>query len=126
MSAYKEVRALQAWLRRDKKRYRPSTDPLFLRRDAVQYANDCAFCNPAPGKKDDPKERERWASRWLERFRSTEGGRAMVVDAEAEASRALANSNEARERGRAAEAERHLAASQRWLDKANDLRGWGE
>lgn len=60
----------------------------------------------------------------------TELGRAAIqaaiVHAEAEAARHLGNYNEETTRGDTVKATRSLAASQRWLDKANDLRGWGE
>ena len=66
MTAYREVRSLQAWLRRDKKRYRSASDPLFTKRGLIQRANEFTFCNPSPGSDDDA--RERWAQRWLANF----------------------------------------------------------
>lgn len=68
MTAYKEVRSLQAWLRRDKKRYRTASDPLLAKRYLIQRANDYTFCNPRPDHKNDPAMCERWAERWLKNF----------------------------------------------------------
>jgi hypothetical protein len=48
-----------------------------------------------------------------------------IVHAEAEAARHLGNYNEEIERGANKTAEKSLEKSQRWLDKANDLRGQG-
>lgn len=47
-----------------------------------------------------------------------------IVDAEARSGTALADANEAAERGAKATAERLYQRSQYWLDKANTLRGW--
>ena len=47
-----------------------------------------------------------------------------IVEAEAKAAQYLGNANEDREAGRSDE--RNLERAQRWLDKANNLRGWGE
>lgn len=47
-----------------------------------------------------------------------------ISDAEAKGSMALADANEAAERGATKTAERLLERGQRWLDKANKLRGW--
>jgi hypothetical protein len=62
-------------------------------------------------------------------YEVTEAGKAqlqrLIAEAESEASRALGNSNEAREAGDIAKADRILERSQHWLDEANDLRGWG-
>lgn len=52
-----------------------------------------------------------------------------IADAEAKAGTALGNYNEAVETGRrvlGVSAEQWLERSQRWLDRANDLRGWGD
>ena len=46
-----------------------------------------------------------------------------IMNADAEASSALGNSNEAREAGNVKGAERWLARAQVYLDEANDLRG---
>ncbi len=54
-----------------------------------------------------------------------EAARWLIADAEARAAAALGDANEARARGAIAQAERLLARSQRALDEANDLRGWG-
>jgi hypothetical protein len=49
-----------------------------------------------------------------------------IVHAEMMAARYLGNYNAAMEAGRAKSAEKLLAKSQHWLDRANDLRGWGD
>lgn len=49
----------------------------------------------------------------------------LVIEAEARSGTALGNYNEAKERGNSKRAEQQLAASQEWLDVANELRGWG-
>lgn len=52
-----------------------------------------------------------------------------IADAEARSSNALGNYNEAVETGRrihGVSAEQWLDRSQRWLDRANDLRGWSD
>lgn len=46
--------------------YLRSADDRTVVRDAVQHANDCTFCNPAPNSDDAAKER--WASRWLKHY----------------------------------------------------------
>lgn len=68
MGSFEEVRALQRWLRKDIKRFRPTTDPLSKRREAVQYANDCCFGNPSPEHRLDSVLRNLWADRWLACF----------------------------------------------------------
>lgn len=65
MSAYKEVRSLQAWLRRDKKIYRRPSDQLMEKRARIQRANDCTYANPAPHLRGNPEACDRWARRWL-------------------------------------------------------------
>jgi hypothetical protein len=47
-----------------------------------------------------------------------------IADCDAIAARYLANGNQAKERGARAAAERWYEKSQRWLDRANKLRGW--
>lgn len=50
-----------------------------------------------------------------------------IADAEAKASTALGNANEAREKGRpTSTVERYEATAQKWLDAANRLRGHGD
>jgi hypothetical protein len=49
-----------------------------------------------------------------------------IADAEAKSAMYLGNANEHTEAGRPEAAQRDLDRSQRWLDKANELRGWGE
>lgn len=49
-----------------------------------------------------------------------------ITHAEAMAARYLGNYNEELEAGRTKGAEKMLAKSQHWLDRANTLRGWGE
>jgi hypothetical protein len=49
-----------------------------------------------------------------------------IAHAEAEAARHLGNYNEEIARGAVKTAEKSLDKAQRWLDRANDLRGWGE
>lgn len=51
--------------------------------------------------------------------------REQIIDAEANAARHLGNYNEHREAGRLALAERSFWSAQKWLDRANDLRGMG-
>jgi hypothetical protein len=48
-----------------------------------------------------------------------------IAEAEAKSAAYLGDSNEHREAGRTDAADRCLARAQRWLDKANDLRGQG-
>lgn len=48
-----------------------------------------------------------------------------IADAEARASTALGNYNEAAERGQRVRAEKELEKAQYWLDRANKLRGNG-
>lgn len=48
-----------------------------------------------------------------------------IVEADSNAARYLGNFNEANERGDRKAAERLFWQAQRWLDKANDLRGMG-
>lgn len=55
---------------------------------------------------------------------SDEQRRLKAIEAEAHASRHLADGNEARERGNAAKAAEHDRKGQFWLDRANRLRGW--
>ena len=45
-----------------------SSDAMY--RERVQYANECAFCNPPPLRVGEDKATvaERWAVRWLARF----------------------------------------------------------
>lgn len=57
------------------------------------------------------------------RVRQTRADR--IAHAEAEAARHLGDYNEHREAGRLGAAERSFWRSQRWLDRANDLRGQG-
>lgn len=47
-----------------------------------------------------------------------------IADAEAKGSAALADANEAFDRGAKKTAEKLYDRAQRWLDKANELRGW--
>jgi hypothetical protein len=47
-----------------------------------------------------------------------------ITEAEEKANRALADANEAQERGARKLAEKLYERGQRWLDKANGLRGW--
>lgn len=47
-----------------------------------------------------------------------------ILDAEEKGNRALADANEAAERGAKKTAERLYERGQRWLGKANELRGW--
>lgn len=47
-----------------------------------------------------------------------------IVEAETKCGTALADANAAAERGAKATADRLYDLSQRWLDKANKLRGW--
>ena len=49
-----------------------------------------------------------------------------IVHAEMMAARYLGNYNEAVAAGRVERAEKLHAKAQYWLDRANDLRGWGE
>lgn len=49
-----------------------------------------------------------------------------IAHAEAEACRLLGNANEALERGNRRQAERLERAGEKWLTRANDLRGWGD
>lgn len=48
-----------------------------------------------------------------------------ISHAEMMSARYLGNYNEDMEAGRTVRAEKMLAKSQYWLDRANDLRGWG-
>ena len=50
---------------------------------------------------------------------------AAIVEAESKAAMYLGNANEHREAGRLDKAARDDERSQRWLDKANDLKGQG-
>lgn len=61
----------------------------------------------------------------IESVRATDGysPQMMASDAEARAADWLAKGNRASERGNRDLAERHYAKAQRWLDKANELRG---
>lgn len=68
---YAEVRALQRWLRSDRRRFRKASDPLAVKRHCIQYANDCAFCNPPP--QSDDAARDRWAARWYALYASKAG-----------------------------------------------------
>ena len=47
-----------------------------------------------------------------------------IIDAETKGSMALADANAAQERGALKTADRLYERGQRWLDKANELRGW--
>lgn len=47
-----------------------------------------------------------------------------ILDAETKCGSALADANAAADRGAKATAEKLYEHSQRWLDKANKLRGW--
>ena len=47
-----------------------------------------------------------------------------IADAEAKGSAALADANDANERGAKKTADKLYDRAQRWLDKANELRGW--
>jgi len=49
---------------------------------------------------------------------------AKINEAEAKGSQLLADANEAAEAGNKAKAERLYERGQKWLDKANVLRGW--
>ena len=50
--------------------------------------------------------------------------RERIINAEIRGSMALADANAAQERGALKTADRLYERSQRWLDKANKLRGW--
>jgi hypothetical protein len=55
-----------------------------------------------------------------------EANRDKIIKAEEFGSRYLADANEAAERGNHTKAEKLYEKSQYWLDRANNLRGWGE
>jgi hypothetical protein len=55
-----------------------------------------------------------------------EANRHLIIAAEELGNRHLADANEAAERGKLVKAERLYQKSQYWLDRANELRGWGE
>lgn len=55
-----------------------------------------------------------------------EANREKIIRAEELGNRHLGNANEAAERGNRAKAEKLYEKSQYWLDRANELRGWGE
>jgi len=61
-----KVRAVQKTLKLLRRTYLRPTDERVAVRAAAQYANDCCFCNPAPGASAERKER--WASRWLAKY----------------------------------------------------------
>ncbi len=65
-SALQKVRDLQEELRVLRRVHLRPTSERAVTREAAQYANDCCFCNPAPGVDD--AGTERWASRWLSQY----------------------------------------------------------
>jgi len=64
------VRNHQRTARRLRRKFCAAGSADALYRERVQYANECAFCNPPPLRVGEDKATvaERWAVRWLARF----------------------------------------------------------
>ena len=86
--------------------------------------NDLSF-HPAHANREGPWDQRHLAFGARGHARSKRPLAEQIAHAEAMASRYLGNYNEELEAGRPKGAEKMLAKSQYWLDRANDLRGQG-